>query len=355
MAHDLDFSRGDAAFVELSTGDRVSAWHQLGRTVRPEQFEGMNAEEKAQLIMQAGRLDWTVDKLDVRDEDGVTLKGWKAFRRSDTDKLFGVYRDSYTILQNTELFELVAPMIDEGMVTFETAGAIREGSDVWAMFRFNPDNDAVSEFFEQETIIPYLLLANNHDYKRLISIQQTMIRVVCKNTLSAATGAFGESRRSAGRYPGTVRLRHTRNVKSLSVDAVQELWGDMTNRYIAVQESYAALKMRHLQWEEFETNVLDIVAPLPEIDALQPSKQFRATFERAFDRRHLVTALYRGAGRGINGNETAWNAYMATTEALDHYEEAFPTRGDRLQAIYQGGSLANKKQDVLNSLTALTV
>ncbi|HKJ87253.1 MAG TPA: hypothetical protein VKA48_01850, partial [Gammaproteobacteria bacterium] len=92
------------------------------------------------------------------------------------------------------------------------------------------------------------------------------------------------------------------------------------------------------------------LAPLPDDPE---SKQFESTLARAESRRDLLTRLYRGMGRGIDGEPTAWNAYMAATEALDWYEGEFPVRTDRLRGIFPGGSLANRKQDVLNSLHAL--
>ena len=350
MAHELDFSTGGAAFVEA--GDRITAWHKHGRFIRPEAFAGLTAAEKVERIMEAGRLNWTVDPYDVIDETGQRLKGWAAFKRSDNDHLMTIARQSYTVLQNRDLFELVEPMLEAGMVQFETAGALRSGEDVWALWRFNPKDEAVAAFFGEEGIVPFALLANNHSGRRMVSIMETPIRVVCANTLGFAMGAIPGRGRKAGRYPGAILLKHTRNVKSLSVDAVNDLWGRMTERYEAVATSYQQLKARYLAAEEFEASVLDVLAPLPEDP---DSKQYDSTMDRALDRRNLVKKLYQGAGRGINGDPTAWNAYMAATEAVDWYEEEFPVRKGRLEALYPGGSLANRKQDVLNNLHALAV
>jgi phage/plasmid-like protein (TIGR03299 family) len=350
MAHELDFSTGDAAYVQA--GDRVDAWHRHGTAIPTEQLDKLTAPEQVRLIMERGRLDWTADPFDVFDESGNRLEGWQAFRRSDTDKLFGVFRDSYTIIQNRELFSLIEPMLDAGMVKFNTAGAIREGADVWALFDFNPMREEVRDFFAAETIIPHLLLHNNHTRERMLSIQETMVRVVCQNTLSAATGAFTGGKRRAGRYPSAVLLRHTKNVKSLSVEAVQDLWGQMTNRYDSIRESYMKLKQVYLQAEQFDSHVLDVIAPLPK-DIEDPKME--KPLERVLARRELVTNLYRGEGRGLDGEPTAWNAYNAVVEAVDHYREHFKIRADEMAALFPGGTLANKKQDVLNSLTSLSL
>jgi phage/plasmid-like protein (TIGR03299 family) len=304
--------------------------------------------------MNRGRLNWTVDPHDVFDATQSLVPGFKAFRRSDNNALFGVFPETYTIIQNREMFELIEPMMDAGMIEFETAGAIFEGRDVWSLFKFNAQDEAVRDFFGRENITPFLLIHNNHDRTRLLSIQETMIRVVCKNTLSAATGAFAGRRRKAGRYPGAVLLRHTKNVRSLSVEAVNELWGRMTERYEKVVASYETLKARYISQEEFETNVLDILAPLPN-DIEADDKRVQNAVERALGRRELVTSLYRGEGAGIDGDPTAWNAYNAAVEAVDHFRDLFKVRVDDLEALFPGGTLANKKQDVLNALTDLSL
>lgn len=351
MAHELDFSTGDAAYVEY--GGRVTAWHRHGRTIRPEEFQGLTGRQKVQRILEAGRLDWDVEPFDVFDEAHHLVKGWKAYRRTDNDHLMGVFKESYTILQNHELFALVEPLLDTGVIEFETAGALREGEDVWGLFRFNPKDPGVAEYFGAEGIIPFALLSNNHSYKRLATIAETPIRVVCANTLSMAHGALPHRGKRAGRYPGAVQLRHTRNIHALSVDAVEHLWGQITRRYAAIAASYEAMKRRYLTADEFEVSVLDVLAPLPQDP---DSKQYDSTLQRANARRYAVTRLYQGEGRGLNGEPTAWNAYNAAVEAVDWDAEAFPVRStDRLSGIYPGGSLANKKQDVLNALHALSV
>lgn len=350
MGHMIDGSTGDDAYVER--GERVTAWHKRGRTLRPDEFDHLSGEEKVQRILEAGRLDWTVDPYDLFDETGRRVEGYHAFRRSDNDHLMTVAPSSYTILQNSELLTLVEPFLNEGVFTFETAGALRDGEDVWALFKFNPQDPAVMDFFDREEIHPFALLANNHSYRRVVSIMETPIRVVCANTLSMALNALPGKKRKSGRYPGAVQLRHTKNVKSLSVDAVTDLWGEITERYAALAASYEALQERFLTEEEFESAVLEPLAPFPEDEE---SKQYESTFMRAMDRRNFVEGLYFGAGSGITGEPTAWNAYNAAVEAVDHFEEYFPVRTNRLRGIFPGGSLANKKQDVLNNLHELAV
>lgn len=350
MAHELDFTTGRAAFIQA--GERVDAWHKHGTAISRDELDRLSTHDMIERVMREGQLNWTVDPFDITDETGQSLPGWKAFKRSDTNALFGVFRETYTIVQNRDLFTLLEPMIDAGMIKFETAGAIKEGTDVWTLFNFNPQDDAVRDYFAEQEIMPYLLIHNNHSRERLLSIQETLVKVVCKNTLSAATGAFGSHKRRAGRYPGAVMLRHTRNVKSLSVDAIDELWGRMTRRYTDVMNSYEALKQRFLSEEEFDTTVLELLAPLP--SDIEDPRAERALI-RSLERRNLLTTLYQGAGRGIDGEPTAWNAYMAVTEAIDHYRDFFSVRSEEMSALFPGGSLANKKQDALNLLSSLAM
>lgn len=367
MSAELDYSTGDAAFVEF--GDRVTAWHRDGRFILPERFEGLTGEEKVDLVLTEARLDWEVLPHDVFAPDGVKMnlgtglyepagfekiEGWKRFERSDNNHLMGIFKESYTPLQNRDLLTLVEPMLDAGMAVFETAGSLRDGEDVWGLFRFNPKDPVVQEFFTEENIIPYILLTNNHAQKGPVCFMETMIRVVCANTLGAATGALGDKRKRAGRYPGAVTLKHTKNVKSLSVDGVNYLWGTITDRYGKVAKNYRQLKQRFLDEEEFETHVLDVIAPLP-ID--EQAKRYQSSLEKAEAARSLVQELYDGRGRGIEGDHSAFEAYNAAAESLDWYPDVMFRRSlrDKLQATIPGGSIADKKQDVLNGLTELVL
>jgi phage/plasmid-like protein (TIGR03299 family) len=349
MSHDLDFSTGDAAFAQF--GDRVTAWHRYGVAVG--QMDGLTVREKIALVMEKARLDWTVEPFDIFDVHGRFIPGWKSFERSDTNYRMGIFPETYTVVQNHELLELVEPLIDAGIFNFNTAGALRMGESVWVQFGFNLGDDSVREWYEANGIKPYALLSNNHSRKQKLTIMETAVNVVCANTLGAALGTFGRAR--AGRYPGAVLLRHTKNIRSLSVDAVQSMWGNITDRFGKMAESYEALKARYLTEEEFSTNVLDILAPIPTPPDGGGDGRFDAALARSAERRGLVRTLYNGGGRGIDGEPTAWNAYMATTEALDHFDGQFKVRTDRLQALVPGGSLANKKQDVLNALASLGV
>jgi phage/plasmid-like protein (TIGR03299 family) len=349
MAHEIDFSTGDAGFAQF--GDRVTAWHGHGRAINVAALQGLTTQQVIDLVLEQARLNWTVEPMDVYDVHGRLIDGWKSFERSDTNARMGIFPESYTVMQNRTLLTLVEPLLDAGMVTWETAGSLRGGEDVWFLLKFNPNDPAIADWFAQNGTKTYALLANNHSRKRLLSIMETMVQVVCANTLGAALGNYGRRRR-AGRYPGAVLLRHTKNVKSLSVAAVNDLWSTITERYGKVQESYVRMQARFLSEEEFEKNVLDLVAPLPEPTA-DSDGRFDAALARAADKRGVIRTLYAGAGRGIDGSPTAWNAYMATTEAIDHFPDTFKTRVDRLQATFPGGSLANKKQDVLNALDAL--
>jgi phage/plasmid-like protein (TIGR03299 family) len=349
MSAELDYSTGDAAFVEF--GDRVTAWHRAGFHITPEEFEALTWDERIALIKERGRLNWSVDQHDIytSPHGGTIVPGYKRFVRSDNGALFGVWPESYTIMQNDEIFELIRPLFEEGVLTFETAGSLRDGKDVWLLAQFNPQEQAVRDFFSEDGTVPYFLIADNKARERLLIMMETMIKIVCRNTHRAALGTYGQKGAKAGRYPGAVLLRHTKNVKSLSVDAVREMWGNLTERYGKIVESYTLLKATFMAREEFNRVVLDTLAPLPtELEA----PRFDSTFDRAQTRRQLVTKLWDGEGRGITGNHTAYEAYMATTEALEHYPDVFKIREStpRLQALFPGGSLADKGQDVLNLL-----
>ena len=335
MPHELDVVTGTTRKAMFSVGE--TPWHR----------EGVVLETPPASISEALKLaglDFGVERTPLyhcgRFENYAEIDDFRAVRRTDVGKVLGVVGSRYTPLQNRDAFRILEPLLDNGTATIETAGALREGRDVWLLVRFDVQDPVVQETFADE-VVPFGLLSNNHAGERQVVMQETPIRVVCSNTLGMALS--GNDRR--------VKIRHTVNVEARAVEAAQELWGVLIERYHRIAEQYNRLKASFLDEALFRELVLDTAAPIP--PALQKSgltRQAAAARDRWKARRDRIAHLWT-SGPEHSGDESAWEAYNAVAQSLDHDQVLWPTRGTRTASLFDG-RLGRIKQQTLNALAA---
>jgi phage/plasmid-like protein (TIGR03299 family) len=260
--------------------------------------------------------------------------------RTDRGQVLGVVGSRYQPLQNRDAFRVLEPLIDKGVAVLETAGSLRGGRDVWMLVRFVVDDPVVREVFAGE-VVPFGLLSNNHAGERRVILQETPIRVVCANTLGAAHRTATDGR--------VFRVAHTVNVEARTVDAARSLWAALIERLRAVAEQYRRLRDSSLTDHEFQKLVLDTAAPISTAwsGALATTSQKRA-LERTLKKRKRLAHLWL-KGRGHRGDKSAWEAYNAAVEALDHDGSLWPSGSSRVASLLEG-HLGARKQKVLDRL-----
>ena len=333
MPAELDMSKGRAAI--LSVGQ--TPWHREGVVLE-------HPPESIDEALQMAGLDFDVAlaPLYVHAEhmgnQYELVNDFKAIGRSDVNKFLGIVGSRYTPLQNRDAFRLLEPLLKERVASIETAGSLREGRDVWILVRFDIDDPVVKEVFADE-VVPFGLISNNHTGERRVILQETPVRVVCSNTLGAALTGSGRK----------IGVRHTLNVEAKVVDAAQELWGGLIERYRRIAEQYRILKNTYLDEALFRELVLDTAAPFrPELlkqNLSEPQQKARDRVQRKRDR---LKDLWTN-GNGHKGDQSAWDAYNAVAQSLDHDLELWPTLGQRTASLFDG-HLARIKQQVLNAL-----
>jgi len=160
-------------------------WHGLGHTLAtaPSIREG---------IVLAG-LNWRVKMRPMRATlaDGgceIDVPDHRAVFREDTGTILGVVGDGFHPLQNEDAFAWFQPLVEEGLVTLETAGCLREGRRVWVMAKVAGD-PAVVVPGADDIVDLYALLCHGHDGSLAVRLGSNRVRVVCANTLAAALDA----------------------------------------------------------------------------------------------------------------------------------------------------------------------
>jgi len=244
-----------------------------------------------------------------------------ATMRTKDQRPLGIVGSDFTPVQDAELIDTLDKLREEGLVTFETAGLLRNGSRFWVMMNVPEDRFMLkTPNGKKDEVIRRLLAAHGHDGSLKTMILPTNTRVVCANTLGAALGANRQSRKENKRGNGIVNgyvIKHTRNADE-RIKAAVEGYRESIKFFAAVQKEAERL----------------IATPFSDGNMKQlTSSLFPVAFDREDDipaqtlkSRYEVERLFtEGAGHqelAITG--TAWAAYQAVTEYLDYNR---PTRG----------------------------
>jgi len=344
MPAELDYfvnadGQRQAAFLAVGAG----GWHGEGVVVPVDELltvDDVLAKSGTGYTVETREL-FTPIHDDVNGEKIVTgykkVPGYRATVRTDRDAVLGCVGSRYTPLQNRDALKILQPLIDQGVAKIETAGALRNGRDVWYMTKWALPDTPGGDVLRELGVENYTLITNNHGGQRNVVLKPTPIRVVCANTLGAALGA------GAG-----FQVPHTASVEATLVKAAQDMLANVIARFDKLGEQYKLLRATYLDEALFRELVLDVVAPRHLKFGKAETKREQTAIEKVEQKRELVTSLWT-SGAGHVGDLSAWEAYNGAVEAIDH-SDLWRTRG-RLAALYDG-QLAQTKQTVLNTLVA---
>ena len=305
MAHQIETFATSAAAVFA----RTDPWHRLGTTVAGEAF---TAEEAMRLGHLGG---WDVrtaalSATEVRVDGVRTLPVPGAYATIRTNpftgasETLGVVGAGYQPLQNEEHARFLNLLADESGATFDTAGSLRGGRQVFITMRL-PRHLLVGGTDRVDLNIAAL---NSHDGSTAFRVLTTQVRVVCANTQKAALRD----------HVSCWSTRHTRNAKA-AVQAARESLG-LTFAYVDAFETAAE---RLVNTTVTDAQFFDLVDSL--FDTPPPDAPAR-TRKSAQARQDTLSHLWHDATtqEGIRG--TAWGAYQAVVEYVDHFA---PVRDSR--------------------------
>ena len=111
------------------------------------------------------------------------IEGWKCICRSDTGAVLSLNRDSYTVIDHSEMGEIVEAVLTQPGVKWETAGVIDGGRAVWCLALLD---EPVTLPGDDSMTLPYLAITNRHDGTGACALRATAVRIVCANTFRAA-------------------------------------------------------------------------------------------------------------------------------------------------------------------------
>jgi phage/plasmid-like protein (TIGR03299 family) len=282
-------------------------WHGLGT-----RLESLATSKEA---IDAAKLGWGVRLEPLFAQHGeMQLKVPNRFAtvRDDRHEVLGVVGKSYTPVQNADAFSFFDGVVGEGKAIYEVAGSLGRGEQVWILAKL-PGELRIAK---DDIVEKNLLLVNSHDGMSTLKMFFTPIRVVCQNTLSASL-----SQRKAGEG---LALKHYAGIAE-KISAAQDILGIATRKYDELGEMY-----KHLASVKVDTPWIEEYVKLcfPAVKEDQVSTHMKNV-------RQSVVELVDSASNTLVGSAgTAWGAYNAVTEYIDHRKTA--KTGAKLRSIWIG-------------------
>lgn len=263
-------------------------WHGLGN-----RLEGN--ETPQEVIVKAG-LDWQVETVPVYRKVGesyVECKMGRAAIRMSDDSELGAVGPRWTPYQNDSMFKCFEPMVQNGLMTWHTAGSLRDGQRVWCLCQLALDN---CEITKGDEIRKFAMISNGHDGKLAVRIGFTPIRVVCANTLALAHGDEASS---------LIRVRHNRLVTE-NVDKLRDIMNLANQEFEASCDQYRLLAGRGISQDDLRKYV-KIVLGVKQGESEDISTRQKNIIEK------VIELFETGKGHEVAG-DTWWKAYNALTE-----------------------------------------
>lgn len=282
MAHELSFRQDGTAeaFFALKP-----AWHGLG-TVLPHVPDSQEA-------MKAAGLDWSVNTVPIQTIGGEECPDHVATVRSDNGKVLGVVGSGYSVVQNHHAFAFLDSLLQDGIVRYESAGALRDGRIVWALARLPSVTDEIAPGDNSNR---FILFSTSHDGSKRLHAIPTSVRVVCANTLRIATAT-------------DVGIRHSGNT-DVKLEYAKQYLSQFDAKFTLYRDNARKLAQRQFTPDQAREYIATL---FPEVATAGRSKSIRDNKVQDV-RRALVSDRQRIPS--IRG--TWWALYNAVSESIDH-------------------------------------
>lgn len=282
----------DAANEVMMAYQGETPWHKSGN-----QVTDPTVIKSVKLFAEAAGLDWEVElkKMYYRAKDKWhPVPQRRSVVRSTDGQLLATVGAAYHPFQNLEAFEVLQPGIDRFGLELNTGGALGRGDRVWMLAKMPKSIEPIPG----DVIDNYLLITTGHNGWTSYSARLTQVRVVCQNTINLAM-----------QDEAFVKLRHV----VTEVDRLAQV-ADIITGFMDVakrtSQSYQKLAAKALS----ESEITNYIEAALDMDFDNPV---------AARRRDRIFELATKTGKGIEAApSTAWSAFNAITEYIDHVRPA---------------------------------
>lgn len=292
--HGLDTTTGQAALYSSAP-----AWHGLGNVIPG----GTTDIDQA---LELGGIDYRVETVPAQYTwNGETRVHENRFHtvRVDTGASLGVVGRFYHVVQNREAFAFLQDLVNDFNVTWESAGALRDGKKVFVSMRL-PENVRIDAEGIDDEIIPFICAINTHDGCSPFTCVVTPWRPDCGNTERFAV------RDALTKWT----IRHTRSATQRFEEARRTLRLSL-NYFEQFADEETALARTDLAIDEFQR----VISALWEVED-DATDRIKAT---AAARREQLTGLFESETQRTG--RTAYAGERALTEYLDYFGGVRPS------------------------------
>ena len=268
-------------------------------------------------------LNWTVSQrpLFFQRENGTLGECPKsvAVVRDDNERCLGFVSPEYETVQNSDLLQLVNPMVEEGLLTMKNVGYLNHGARVFAQAEVNEEFTVAGDKYKG-----YITLLNGHVGNSSVAIGPSNVRVICGNTFAMAYKGIGE------------KFRHQTGVNErvLNSTAVIDFVNEAMKKYAEYAETLSTTRCTQRQFK-------DAVEAIYQKDASKMRDSFVS---------QLNSLFYSGKG---NEGKTFYDAFNAITEYASNYSRKSATGRFQYANFGQGANVNRRALAVLSELAAV--
>lgn len=292
MSHELEFTNGTANFL-----GREDAWHRLGQVIG-DSFDIDTMEERCPELVMPVRLEPTYVR--VGGSFAETPEMCAAVRADGKIVGEGLGKDSYTVVQQRDVFEWGAQIAELGDFPFISAGLIREGRQFFATL------DAGGFGLGGLRVQSHLTVFGSHDRSYGVGALYSNVVVVCANTWAAAQSSAKDR----------LTIKHTTSAEERMKAAVAAIHG--VKEWIAAEqkafERLAAVRLVTTT-KKFD---LAVDAVLPSLDTKARGSEQREEARDAIRTLAVapVVADSKGTGLAFVQAVNTWENWNGTVRGM---------------------------------------
>ena len=287
MSHELDFSRGTAAFAYTGR----PPWHGLG-------YHSETPLAPMEL-MRLAQADFEVERRPLWRREGEKFIQTKTCEliRLDTNQDLTIISEDWNPVQNKEAFDFFSKWVEEGRMSMEAAGVLKGGQIVFALAKMHK----AFELPHGDVIENYMLFTNPHRFGQAVNIRTTAIRTVCWNTLSWALGSDSKM---------SFSMNHR---KQFNAEEVKTAMGIADIQLAKYREKAELLTQKKFDVESVQQYFMQV---FPKTGTEEVERdQYRSKLSR---NAKLVSELLDVQPGADISSGTWWSAFNAVTYATDH-------------------------------------